>query len=152
MKALQILDQLSEIKKEAKEEILKSNLRDIDKLRLLTENSLFKVTSYVKDPIPKEWIKECCDMERKKADENNIEYSSDYTTTFFQEYNYNRYGIIMFIDIVDGILEHYDQDELVTVVRCGGEFMSTVKKPAKVLVDVMYKHCLKERIIGFTYD
>jgi hypothetical protein len=143
---------LNNTKEQVIDEILESNLTDIEKLRLLTENSLFKVTRYVKDPIPKEWTKECCDMERKEADKNNEEYSSDVTTTFFQEYVYNRDGIIMFIDIIDKILEYYDQDELVTVVRCAGKFRSTVKKPAKVLVDVMYKHCLKERIIGFTYD
>ena len=143
---------LNNTKEQVTDEILESNLTDIEKLRLLTENSLFEVTRYVKDPTPKEWIKECCDMERKAADEDNIEYSSNYTTTFFEEYNYNRYGVIMFVDIIDEILEHYDQDELVTVVRCGGRFSSTVKKPAKVLVDAMYKHCLKEKIIGFTYD
>lgn len=135
---------LNDAKEKATNEILESNLTDIKKLRLLTENSLFQVTRYVKDPTPKEWIKECCDMERKEADEDNIEYSS-----FFQEYNYNRRGVIMFIDIIDEILENYEQDEPVTVVRCS---RSKVKKPAKVLVDVMYKHCLKERIIGFTYD
>lgn len=143
---------LNNTKEQVTEEILESNLTDIKKLRLLTENSLFQVTRYVKDPTPKEWIEECCDMERKEADENNIEYSSDVTYTYFQEYNYDRYGVIMFIDIIDDILENYEQDELVTVVRCSGGFRSKVKKPAKVLVDVMCKHCLKERIIGFTYD
>lgn len=143
---------LNSTKEKTINEILKSNLTDIEKLRLLTENNLFKVTNYVKDPIPKEWIKECCDIERKEADKNNIEYSSEVTDTCFQIYNYSRYGVIMFIDIIDEVLKEYEQDELVTVVSCVGEFSSKVSKPAKEVIDVICKHCLKERIIGYFYD
>lgn len=58
----------------------------------------------------------------------------------------------MFIDIIDEVLKEYEQDELVTVVSCVGKFSSKVSKPAKEVIDVICKHCLKERIIGYIYD
>lgn len=152
MKALRMLNQLSKIREEAKEELLKSNLRDIDKLRLLTEHKLSDIHYCVLDPTPKEWIEECNKMERQEADKNDVSYSSDYTDTYFDGDYWNRYETVMFIDIIDEILNNYKQDELITVVRNRGRFSSKVTKPAKILVRAILKHALENDIIGFKYD
>ena len=152
MKVLQILDQLSKTRKEAKEEILKSNLSDIDKLRLLTEHNLSNICCYVLDPTPKEWIEICNKMERQEPDKNGISYSSDVTDTYFEGDDRNRYETVMFIDIVDEILNTYKQDESITVVENRGRFGSKVTIPAKVFIDTILKYALEKDMIGFNYD
>lgn len=133
------------------DQIIESKLKNLEKLKLLSENRLLPINKFVVDLFEKEgqMLKE--QFEEKYPNETYFGYE-DYFCIKLEDNFFHRYEVINFYKFIDEYLEV--EDESIVVARCSGtvdEYLE-ITMSAEELKNKIYEYVFTKKEIGFIND
>ena len=150
---------LKKIKLEAAQEVLADkSLSNLEKLRQLSENDVWGVSTYINHEFP-EYEKEIIELERleavrlDEAGESKFFYHSKMTDSRFDpsHMEYEKYETVRYIDSIDDILEANDIDGDMVVMTTRNPH-TELRKPVREVIDTICQFCFDNKIIGYKVD
>lgn len=146
----ELTNELQKTIKDAKDKLLNAILTDnevskVERLRLISDNDLFRTDSWICDPFHDEYYQEYMDLLKEKGASRNP-IVDDWT----HNNEYQRHQTVNLADIVENI-EEDDDGGLITIYtnRTTPDVFQISKYE---FVDAVYDWCIKNKCIAFEID
>jgi hypothetical protein len=149
------LHQLEVIKNNTIKNLLDNpELTKFKKLSIISRESLWEYEDFIQ-PVFGDWENECKAKEEELAIKDGKIKGKDYICYFtdiplFE--HYDRHEIIDYATVLDYLKCDYNEDELIEVVTCRGQYGVTIEKTLTEIIDKVYDHAVETQSIGFKMD